>query len=455
MACCKASPGDRIGEVVDPPTALLLPPSWPRTHSIQDLGLYTMPRRKDGSLVDWAKGIREHWAFGEEGGYANLRRFLNEHLEHYDQESGRADEAWAAVISPYLHWGELSPRLVLHEAFRHKISAKFRRKLAWRDMSYWLLSLFPTMDREAVRPPFKHQRWNEDRSLLKKWQKGLTGYPLVDAAMRQLWATGWLNNYMRHVVASFLLSYLRFSWQDGYAWFQDTLLDADVAINAMMWQNGGFSGLDQWDFVMHPVAAARTCDPRGAFVRRWVPELAGLPEEWVHRPWRCSPATLRRAGVALGYTYPHRCIIDLEAARERSLRDVVEVRTACLRLGRFIEAGQGRGAHPRPPPGPRARRGGAGAGAAHHQEGVHPPDGPPRPGQPLLLSARRLRDQAEGRGGGQDQQGGPAGQHHAGVQGEEGEAGQEGGGGGRGEETEEELRRERTPEEKYRPVISV
>ena len=112
------------------------------------------------------------------------------------------------------------------------------------------------MDREPLRPPFRHQKWNEDRSLLKRWQKSLTGFPLVDAAMRQLWAIGWMNNYMRHVVASLLMSYLRFSWVDGYTWFQDILMDADFAIDVMIWQNGGFPGLEQWNFVRHTVDAA-------------------------------------------------------------------------------------------------------------------------------------------------------------------------------------------------------
>ena len=326
MECCKQNPGDRIGTPVDPPLEIGKPREWPHSHAVSDLGLYNMPRRTDGSYVDWAKGIRENWTFGEEGGYANLKIFLEESVSYYESESGRADKPWTAVISPYLHWGELSPRLVLHEAFVGKIAAKFRRKLAWRDLSYWLLSLFPTMDREPVRPPFKHQRWNEDRSLLKRWQKGTTGYPLVDAAMRQLWAIGWMNNYMRHVVASFLMSYLRFSWTDGYSWFQDTLVDADVAINAMMWQNGGFSGVDQWNFVMHPVNAAMTCDPNGDFVRRWVPELAGLPNKFIHQPWKASPAILRKNRIELGVNYPHKCVLNLEEERQKSLMDVVEVR---------------------------------------------------------------------------------------------------------------------------------
>jgi len=326
MECCKQNPGDKIGDPVDPPRWITKSTVTPTSCEIADLCLYIKPIKRDGTSVDWAAGIRKNWVFGEDGGYANLRMFLDENVDKYESESGRADHAWTAVISPYLHWGQLSPRLVLHEAFVGKIATKFRRKLAWRDLSYWLLSIFPNMDKESVRPPFKNQKWNTDRTLLERWQKGMTGFPLVDAAMRQLWAIGWMNNYMRHVVASFLLSYLRFSWLEGYSWFQDTLVDADVAINAMMWQNGGFSGLDQWNFVMHPVAAAATCDPNGDYVRKWVPELSGLPDKFIHQPWKCPPAILKRNKVSLGVNYPNKCIINLEKQREQSLADVVEVR---------------------------------------------------------------------------------------------------------------------------------
>ena len=326
MECCKHNPGDKIGDPLEPPVSMMSPHTWPSSCQLTDLCLYRPPRRRDGTCVDWAAGIRKSWSFGEDGGYENLRRFLAENVEKYESESGRADQSWTAVISPYLHWGQLSPRLVLHEAFVGKVAAKFRRKLAWRDLSYWLLRLFPSMDREPVRPQYGNMRWNHDQGDLKRWQRGKTGFPLVDAAMRQLWEMGWMNNYMRHVVASFLISYLRISWVEGYNWFQDTLLDADVAINAMMWQNGGFSGLDQWNFVMHPVNAAHTCDPRGDFVRRWIPELAGLPDKFIHQPWKCPTRVLKRNKVELGLTYPHRCIINLEAERAKSLEDVVEVR---------------------------------------------------------------------------------------------------------------------------------
>lgn len=324
LECCKQNPGDSIGQPIDKPKSLLLPEWWPRSHTLNELELGQMPVRKNGTIIDWAKEMRSWWTAGEEAGYQNLMDFLSENFVHYEKESARADRKWTAIISPYMHFGELSPRTVFHEACLK--SKKFRRKLAWRDLSYWLLCLFPNMDKEPIRPPYAKQRWNLNKSDLKAWQKGNTGYPLVDAAMRQLWQIGWINNYMRHVVASFLISYLHITWVEGYKWFQDTLLDADVAINAMMWQNGGMSGLDHWNFVMHPVDAAMTCDPNGDYVRKWVPELACLPTEFIHQPWKCPTFTLQMNNIRLGQTYPNRIVVNLHEAREQSLADVTLLR---------------------------------------------------------------------------------------------------------------------------------
>ena len=130
---------------------------------------------------------------------------------------------------------------------------------------------------------------------LRAWQFGQTGYPLVDAGMRELWATGYVPNYVRHVVAGFLIEYLNVDWRHGQLWFHDTLVDADVAIQGFMWQNGGHSGMDQWNFVMHPVYAAKSADPDGEYVRRWCPELSGLPREFVHCPWEAPATTLAAA----------------------------------------------------------------------------------------------------------------------------------------------------------------
>uniref|UniRef100_A0A8C9S5R5 Si:ch1073-390k14.1 n=1 Tax=Scleropages formosus TaxID=113540 RepID=A0A8C9S5R5_SCLFO len=327
LSCCQQNSKSALGTPVETPPGLPVPSTWPQGCPLAQLGLAKMPRRKDGTTVDWAANIRSSWDFSEEGAQARLRAFLLDGIHRYEKESCRADAPNTSCLSPYLHFGQISPRLLLWASRSATCRPpKFRRKLAWRDLAYWQLCLFPDLPWQSLRPAYRALRWSSDRTHLKAWQKGRTGYPLVDAAMRQLWLTGWMNNYMRHVVASFLIAYLHLPWQEGYRWFQDTLVDADVAIDAMMWQNGGMCGLDHWNFVMHPVSAGLTCDPRGTFARRWCPELAALPDELVHRPWKSPASMLRRAGVTLGVNYPERIITDLEERRAQSLRDVVRVR---------------------------------------------------------------------------------------------------------------------------------
>ncbi|KAL2093757.1 hypothetical protein ACEWY4_011069 [Coilia grayii] len=327
MSCCEQNPVGAIGAPLDAPPALPGPSTWPPGCPLEQLGLARMPRRRDGTTVDWAVNIRRDWDFTEEGAHARLEAFLQDGVQRYEKESARADAPNTSCLSPYLHWGQMSPRWLLWDTRAARCrSPKFQRKLAWRDLAYWQLVLFPDLPWESLRPPYKALCWSSERAHLRAWQRGKTGYPLVDAAMRQLWQTGWMNNYMRHVVASFLIAYLHLPWQEGYRWFQDTLVDADVAIDAMMWQNGGMSGLDHWNFVMHPVDAAMTCDPDGTFVRRWCTELAALPDELIHKPWKSPASILRRAGIVLGQTYPERVVTDLEERRTQSLRDVADVR---------------------------------------------------------------------------------------------------------------------------------
>ncbi|XP_058501463.1 deoxyribodipyrimidine photo-lyase [Solea solea] len=347
MSCCKQNPTSALGAPLDPPGSLPTPATWPQGVSLDTLELARMPRRKDGSTIDWAANIRNSWDFSEEGAHVRLEAFLQDGVYRYEKESGRADEPNTSCVSPYLHFGQLSPRWLLWDAKGARCRPpKFQRKLAWRDLAYWQLTLFPDLPWESLRPPYKALRWSTDHRHLKAWQRGRTGYPLVDAAMRQLWLTGWMNNYMRHVVASFLIAYLHLPWQEGYRWFQDTLVDADVAIDAMMWQNGGMCGLDHWNFVMHPVDAAMTCDPCGNYVRKWCPELADLPDELIHKPWKCPVSMLRRAGVVIGQTYPERVITDLEERRSQSLKDVAVVRK---RFGQYVDKRTGCDLVPLPP----------------------------------------------------------------------------------------------------------
>ncbi|XP_033823666.2 deoxyribodipyrimidine photo-lyase isoform X2 [Periophthalmus magnuspinnatus] len=347
ISCCKQNPGPTLGAPLDPPVSLPTPSHWPSGVPLDMLELARMPRRKDGTIIDWAANIRKSWDFSEEGAHAQLETFLQNGVYRYEKESGRADCCNTSGLSPYLHFGQLSPRWLLWDAKGAKCRPpKFQRKLSWRDLAYWQLSLFPDLPWESVRPPYKALHWSSNRSHLKAWQRGRTGYPLVDAAMRQLWLSGWMNNYMRHVVASFLIAYLHLPWQEGYRWFQDTLVDADVAIDAMMWQNGGMCGLDHWNFVMHPVDAAMTCDPCGSYVRQWCPELADLPDELIHKPWKCPTSMLKRAGVVLGQSYPERIITDLEEHRTQSLKDVAQVR---LQFKQYVDRATGCDLVPLPP----------------------------------------------------------------------------------------------------------
>ena len=324
-----ACDGHDIGAPLQAPGGLRAPREWPLAQRVQDLRLDEMPLRPDGTTIDWAGGIREFWCFGEAAAHAALTDFVCNGCFHFEgKQRFRADRKYTSVISPYVRFGELSPRSVYAAVVgRHRDKARtFLRRLAWRDLAYWMLWKLPCMADEPIRPQYAEQWWATNDQHLRAWQRGYTGYPLVDAAMRQLWTTGWMPNYMRHVVAGFLIEHLNLHWIHGEQWFHDTLVDADVAINAYMWQNGGHSGVDQWNFVMHPVFAAKSCDPDGHFVRKWCPELAKLPAEYIHCPWEAPLSMLASAGVALGRSYPRRVITDLEAGRKQALDAVIRVR---------------------------------------------------------------------------------------------------------------------------------
>jgi deoxyribodipyrimidine photo-lyase len=322
-----------------PPSSLPPPPRWPASLALSALGLGHLPRRgsasqgAQGAHVDWAVGIRQFWAAGEEAALAALEGFIRDGIRSFEgRQRHRADQRNTAVISPYLRFGELSPRTVIQrvtEALGRRAPPTFLRRLAWRDLAYWALWRFPSLPDVGFRPHYDRQPWEADEAPFEAWCGARTGYPLVDAAMTQLWAVGWIPNYMRHVVAGFLVEFLNVDWRKGERWFSETLVDADTAINAYMWQNGGHSGMDQWNFVMHPVFAAKSCDPEGEYVRRWVPQLAKLPLEYIHCPWEAPFAMRAACKLVLGGergNYPARIVTDLEAARRRSHEAVMSVR---------------------------------------------------------------------------------------------------------------------------------
>lgn len=280
------------------------------------LGLCRLPIRKDGSLVNWADPIVKAWDITEEAGYSALRAFLAEGggLSKYESDRHLADASAVARISPYLRFGMLSCRTVYWEANAanaKEVATTFWRRLVWRDLAYWQLRLFPGMAEQPIRDHYVGQKWNTDKRSLTRWCQGRTGYPLVDAGMRELWATGWMHQNVRMVVAIFLVEYLNIHWVEGARWFHHTLVDADPAINPMMWQNAGKSGLDQWNFTMHPAEFGRRMDPTGNYVRRWCPELASLPPRFIHCPWEAPERLQKHIPVGV---YPKQLVEDLEAA---------------------------------------------------------------------------------------------------------------------------------------------
>jgi deoxyribodipyrimidine photo-lyase len=278
--------------------------------------------------LDWAKGFDEDWTPGEAGAQAHLDRFLKSRLDDYGTGRNQPGIEGVSRLSPHLHWGEISVRQVWHAADAHgghKAEA-YLRELGWRDFAHHLLWQFPDLPEKPFTARFADFPWKKDAKALKAWQIGMTGYPYIDAGMRQLWATGWMHNRVRMAVASFLVKHLLIHWRDGEDWFWDTLVDADLPANAMNWQWVAGLGADAVPYfrIFNPITQGEKFDTDGAYVRRWVPEVAKLPDKYLHSPWTAPVEILGNAGVVLGETYPHP-IVDHAKARARALAALAEI----------------------------------------------------------------------------------------------------------------------------------
>lgn len=277
---------------------------------------------------NWAYGWNDLWRPGEAGAQAALNGFLDHHVPHYGDGRDIPSQPNTSKLSPYLRFGNISPRQVWHAAQSAKIEQpssadsldKFLSEIGWREFCYHLLYHFPTMPDEAFNPKFNFFPWGDDQERLSAWQRGQTGYPIVDAGMRELWQTGFMHNRVRMVVASFLTKHLLLHWRAGEAWFWDCLLDADLASNACSWQWVGGSGADASPYfrIFNPIAQGEKFDKAGGYTRRWVPELAGVPDKYLHKPWEAPDTVLSESGVTLGETYPLP-IVDHKTAREAAL----------------------------------------------------------------------------------------------------------------------------------------
>ena len=304
------------------PDKLPSPPRWPASQRLATLDL--RPR------LGWDAGIRAVWSPGEAGAHERLNRFVQHGLPSYAQARDRPDLDASSRLSPHLHFGEIGPRAiwstVARAAARRRIDpSPFLRELAWREFAHHLLHHFPRSAQAPLRPAFLRFPWAPATSA-RAWRRGLTGYPLVDAGMRELWSTGFMHNRVRMVAASFLVKHLLVRWQEGARHFWDTLVDADLADNTLGWQWCAGSGADAAPYfrIFNPVLQGRRFDPDGAYVRRWVPELAELPPRFIHAPWLAPADVLARAGVALGRTYPLP-MVDHRWARARALAAFDEI----------------------------------------------------------------------------------------------------------------------------------
>ena len=305
--------------VLPRPEKISSPSSWPETAPLEALGL--LPRNPD-----WSGGLAKAWRVGEAAAMQRLDDFLDGGINSYGTSRDKPSIMGTSRLSPHLHFGEISPVTVFHAVMEHACGAPsadaetFISEVIWREFSYELLDQFADMPVRPLRPEFDRFPWRgEYKADLAAWQQGRTGYPLIDAGMRELYETGWMHNRVRMITASFLTKHLLIPWQEGARWFHDTLVDADLASNSAGWQWVAGCGADASPYfrVFNPITQGQKFDA-GAYVRGWVPEVSGLDERSLFAPFDAPEGLRISAGIRLGKTYPEP-LVDHATGRKRAL----------------------------------------------------------------------------------------------------------------------------------------
>jgi deoxyribodipyrimidine photo-lyase len=282
--------------------------------------------------IPWAKLFPKHWSPGEAQALKGVETCVSElSAARYADLRNFPAQPGTSRLSPHLHFGEVSVRDLWKKMSQAKGGESknevFLKELVWREFAYHLIYHFPHTARRALRPEYDKFPWAPRPDWFRAWTRGQTGYPIVDAGMRQLWATGWMHNRVRMIVSSFLVKHLRQPWLDGAQWFWDTLVDADLAANSMGWQWSAGSGADAAPYfrIFNPVLQGEKFDPEGDYVKAWVPELSRVPPKFIHKPWELSPIEQQSMDLRLGENYPHP-IVDHAQARAEALRSLEEFR---------------------------------------------------------------------------------------------------------------------------------
>lgn len=309
------------------PVPTCFPSAPPPTQTLSIEALELLPK------IPWDRGFYQHWKVGELAAHHQLDGFLTAIASDYDESRNLPYTQGTSRLSPHLHFGEVSPRQ-LFQAVHLKTDAFgrgpacFLKELGWREFAYHLLYHFPDTSEKPLDGRFNAFPWvHPDPEVLRRWQRGLTGFPIIDAGMRELWQSGWMHNRVRMITASLLTKNLRVDWREGADWFWDTLVDADLASNTLGWQWTAGCGADAAPFfrIFNPVLQGQRFDPKGTYVRQWVPEIRDLPDRFIHNPWMASAIDLDACGVRLGVDYPLP-LVDLKESRCLALAAFAEIK---------------------------------------------------------------------------------------------------------------------------------
>ncbi len=311
--------GDEPTEPAAAPKTLPSPSSWPKSDTLDSWKL--LP-----SKPDWAKDFSDVWTPGEAGAAENLKTFIEDALKGYEEGRDFPAKPATSMLSPHLTMGEISPAQVwdatrgLPRNIASNDLSRFRKEIVWREFCYHLLFHFPELDEKNWNSSFDAFEWHTDSAKFTAWTKGMTGYPIVDAGMRQLWKHGVMHNRVRMITASFLIKHLLIDWRMGEKWFRDTLVDADPASNPANWQWVAGSGADASPFfrIFNPILQGEKFDPDGDYVKTFVPELENLDKKFIHKPFDAPKEVLKKAGIELGKTYP-KPLVDHNEARQKAL----------------------------------------------------------------------------------------------------------------------------------------